>query len=412
MDVGVTILTKLGAGSYGAVYRCLDDNGAELAAKCVMLTPCGAPHILEMSLMASFCHPHLNRALAIQVHVDRVYILQELAQADLACYTRRTKLNQRLTPVQLRKWCWSLSQAVTCLHQHRIVHGDIKASNALLYPDGNVRLSDFTFSTRLWPGQIGFRHTIGTPTHRALECWQDRDWDCRADVWALGCTFYELAYGTTLFPYQGGEGYGKEQLRDRSINCLLDWGHRGPEPQPSQPYISGVRFKAFELVPEFHEAERAPFNRLVLRMLKLAPNDRPDMASVLSDPYFTGLKLSPYSINSSHPTALCSKEQYRLDRYLDIYMQDNTSTAKGVARELYARLIGLSNISEKMRAAGCAWLAHKLTREPQPELDISMDTVIELERAICCYLDFRLHTKAPEPIDIRPARGPASTPMI
>ena len=33
--------------------------------------------------------------------------------------------------------------AVKCLHDHRFVHGDIKASNALLARDGTVKLCDF-----------------------------------------------------------------------------------------------------------------------------------------------------------------------------------------------------------------------------------------------------------------------------
>lgn len=202
--------TMLGHGSYGDVYLARDEYQKSYAVKCCEITNTGISNILEATIMGSFSHPCLNNALHIQASAKKLYIIQDLAESDLAKHTRRVRGNHQPSLAELRQWCFCLSQAVAVLHSRGVIHADIKASNVLLYADGAIRLSDFTLATKKWRKGEKFTKNVCTCTHRPLECLLKQEWDEALDIWSLGCTFYEIAYGVLLFPYQNLEGENKD----------------------------------------------------------------------------------------------------------------------------------------------------------------------------------------------------------
>lgn len=184
-DVGYsfTISDKIiGSGSYGTIYTAQNEYGRQLAVKCCNIDSTGIPNILEASIMGSMIHPYLNRALRIQASDNKLYIIQEIAQTDLAQHTRRDKGNHRPGIVELKRWCFELAQAVSALHVDDIIHADIKASNVLLYADGSIRLTDYTLATKKWSRGEKFTHNVCTCTHRPLECLMRRSWDESLDI--------------------------------------------------------------------------------------------------------------------------------------------------------------------------------------------------------------------------------------
>jgi len=83
------------------------------------------------------------------------------------------------------------------LHQSRVIHRDIKASNILYSDDGNILLADFGVSAILGEKEEKRKTMAGTWHWMAPEVIDpgSKGYDVQADIWSLGITSIELAYG-------------------------------------------------------------------------------------------------------------------------------------------------------------------------------------------------------------------------
>lgn len=396
----------IGHGSYGKVFHATDENGKQVAVKCCPINEKGIPNILEASIMASIMHPYLNNALRIVASDMKLYIIMDKAKTDLAQYTRREKGNYKPTMDQLRNWCYCLSQAVSVLHKEHIVHADIKASNVLLYADDTIRLTDFTLATKKWSPDEKFTHNVCTCTHRPLECLMKRPWDESLDIWSLGCTFYEIAYGELLFPYQGilednssdkqdkeSRMQAKLRLRNRSVNAIIDWSARGPNPPTSYEVVGTTQFSIdyipFVLCDDFKRPEMALFNDLVCKMLIVDPKRRLTISQVIAHPFFQGLKAPIYLAIRRPLNKIPVSEQARVSRYIQRYTDNNI--IQQLALNIYCACNELYTISEHIKAAVCTWIASKIVVGYPPTIALPMNQILAGEREVCHNLLFRLH---------------------
>lgn len=112
-------------------------------------------------------------------------------------------INKRVNEEHLAFIIREAAKAALYLHDHNIVHRDIRGSNILLTKEGEVRLCDFGLSKPV-ENQVGKRFTvIGSPNWMAPElvtCKKKGEgYDNRSDVWALGITAIELGDGKPPF---------------------------------------------------------------------------------------------------------------------------------------------------------------------------------------------------------------------
>lgn len=405
---------KLGEGSYGSVYKCTDENGKTYAVKCIEINSTGIPNILESSIMTTISHKSLNTALHIHTTPEEVHIFQKLASTDLAMHTRKRKQNVPFNV--LCEWTFSLVQAVACLHRQNIVHADIKANNVLLFEDNTIKLGDFTLAVKIWDDlskkssgeslsaddinlqKTFFKHRVCTYSHRPPECWFGKGWSFPLDVWSLGCTLFEIAYGQLLFPSQGKikDEESKRLVYKKAVNCMLHWAKNGPNASTCPLWLEdykieeNVEFRKAVLPANFNNPQYREFNKLVLSMLRIDPLRRPNINEVLKHPFFENMRSSSYRILSSVPKTIPRREQQRLSRYLENHTKNQK--VKELATELFGRCTALKSISEQLKIFGCTWIAEKLLRI-KPHCDgISKTLVLESERKICEHLSFRLHT--------------------
>lgn len=272
----------IGQGAYGRVYLCHHvGTGRALAVKELNIQTLGFPSIIECAILSTFHHPFLQDMVDRQVGENVVHVIQPLGVTDLNVYIRSRPPLIDTDPELIFRWTHQLSQALACLHQYNIIHGDIKPSNVLLMDDGNVRLADFTLSVQtLWDGQE-FRHTAYTITHRAPEvirsAWRETSWGRPADIWALGCSLFEIGYRISPFRCQmTGETEETDLLFELTLahigNTLgdVDLQTRWPLPcEPATPWpddITGNRV----------------LNTLVHSMIRVDPTQRPTAMALVA----------------------------------------------------------------------------------------------------------------------------------
>lgn len=375
----------LGKGSYGNVYLATDEYNNQLAIKSIPLNKTGIPGLMEANIMMTLDHPNLNKAYKILALNEKLYIVQKVAKCDLTKCTRKEKI-----PIDtLRIWMHSIAQAVSVLHAENIIHADIKASNVLLFADGEVKLTDFTLAR--YCGKQ--KHNACTSTHRPPENCLGLEWDKSLDIWSLGCTFYELAYSKLLFPSQRIEG--NDGTNVRMINCITDWAKdNGLEYDWSVSDDSFVKAGGWN-------ADLGVINELILGCLQPKKEKRWTIDDVLKHPFFTGLSNVSYKKLYRPVRKLSSPENARISRYLEQYTE-----VENIKREsliLYSKCADLSHIAENLRVATCVWIITKLLTGKRPilltpktkninclKIDHHKYEIQATEREICSNLWFRL----------------------
>ena len=108
-----------------------------------------------------------------------------------------------------------ITLAVQFLHQHGILHRDLKLENVLVGSDGHCKIADFGLS------KLGlFRYCktttrCGTPQCLAPEIFKNLPYDQGVDWWALGIMIYEMIVGYPPFDYD-------EEKDSDEINALCN----------------------------------------------------------------------------------------------------------------------------------------------------------------------------------------------
>lgn len=184
----------VGKGGDGEVYDLIDEeNVRKKVVKFIQPSLGGIRNYLEPYILLHFKHSHIMSAENIEIEDGLVKIIQSKADIDLNCKLRDKKINIS----KKLKYMRQLTEAVYYLHSHRIIHGDIKPHNILLFKD-DIKLTDFSLSRIILKEPTICVQKPYTISYRAPEI-RDNQIYIKSDIWALGCTLYEIFYGTRYF---------------------------------------------------------------------------------------------------------------------------------------------------------------------------------------------------------------------
>jgi cyclin-dependent kinase len=388
-DFTVEILGKLGEGGFGVVYKCKSDTGEIYALKKILTRKRGVPCLMEASISNTYNHPYLNKSILVNATLDGIYILQDVAPCDLHAWRKANKPTESQISNILHKVCLGLS----FLHKQDIVHGDIKPSNILYFNDDDIRLTDFNLTTYVkWKSDIH----LCTSTYRPIELWANKEWSTKIDIWSLGCTFYELVFGKGLIPWQGDDKFVKK----RYINCIVDWADfNSPTRKPKKYSITyhGPRIHASLKNGE----NKSGMINLLLRCLQVMPSDRPNIDTILADPFFYSNGKSQICITSPKLTIGSTLDKKFLDTIkndLVNYVPATDPILLETAAKICAEYVKRECYSDPLVKKICVWIAKKLIRTDMkgqdiPNADKSYDEkkLLEMEIYICNKLLFKLH---------------------
>jgi len=239
---------------------------------------------------------------------------------------------------------------------------------------------------------------VCTCTHRPLECLLKRSWNESLDIWSLGCTFYEIAYGESLFSHQktflDGDKDFKNKTRQRLINSIIDWSANGPGQNTSYEVIGipkyQIEYIPYKLVTDFFVSEMSIFNDLLCKMLNVDQYTRIKICDIIKHPFFDGLNPVKYITISRVPNKISANERARVNQYIQRY--SSNKYVQNLAFNIYIRCNNLNHISEHIRAATCTWISTKtIIGKPPDPLGIPLNKILVTEREICHNLLFRLH---------------------
>ncbi|XP_077977573.1 mitogen-activated protein kinase kinase kinase 4-like [Glandiceps talaboti] len=194
---------KIGEGQCGTtVYSCINiDTGQTLAMKAMRFMRNDHSIIKdiadEIKNFEGIKHPNLVRYYGVEIHRDELLVFMEYCDEGTIAEAAKQGLPEHL----IRRYTYEITVAINSLHEHGIVHRDIKGANIFLSSDGHVKLGDFGSSIKLktqstMPFEVNT--FMGTAAYMAPEVITQAGkggYGRAADIWSLGCVVIEMATG-------------------------------------------------------------------------------------------------------------------------------------------------------------------------------------------------------------------------
>ncbi|MEM7410357.1 MAG: protein kinase [Myxococcota bacterium] len=201
------ILEELGRGGMGIVFRARDRRlGREVALKRLPDHIRNHPKAIQLFLRearaaAALNHPNIVTLFDAGQESETFYITMELLQGSPLQAILRDK--GQLKPGIVAKLGGQVATGLQYAHEQGIVHRDIKTANLFLTKKRAVKIMDFGLAKMVEEVRRSTTVIGGTPYYMAPEQSAGEQVDHRADLYALGVTFFELLTGRV--PFKDGD---------------------------------------------------------------------------------------------------------------------------------------------------------------------------------------------------------------
>lgn len=223
---------------------------------------------------------------------ENVYILLELCSNQTL--NELLKRRKRLTDLEVQCYIIQIIKALKYIHNHKIIHRDLKLGNLFINNKLELKLGDFGLAAKIeYEGQK--RHTVcGTPNYIAPEVLEKKNGHSyQVDIWSLGVIMYTLYYGKP--PYETTDvklTYKKIKVNDYTF------------PEPIK-----VNYNA---------------KKLISSILNLDPTKRPNLDDILDHEYFKMFSSVPHRLN------LCTLACPPKEEFVNKYIKNNNSKLSNV----------------------------------------------------------------------------------
>ena len=122
-----------------------------------------------------------------------IIIMEYCNGKSLREYIEKYKKENKIIPEnQIIRYMIDILQGIKYLHNSKIIHRDLKPDNIMLNNCGNAKIGDFGISKQLTDTVKYAKTAMGTLQYASLEVMKGEKYNHTADIWSLGCIFYEL----------------------------------------------------------------------------------------------------------------------------------------------------------------------------------------------------------------------------
>jgi serine/threonine protein kinase/Tol biopolymer transport system component len=215
------VVEQIGEGGMGEVYRAHDERlDRDVAVKVLPESVAQDEERLarferEAKLLASLSHPNVATLHGLEEHEGQRFLVMELVEGEslASVHARGAIPVDETLPIALQ-----IAEGLEAAHEQGIIHRDLKPANVMVSAEGKVKVLDFGLAKAFDPEGSGLQSPeslaesptltadltrggvlLGTAAYMSPEQARGKPVDKRADIWAFGCTLFEMLTGTRPF---------------------------------------------------------------------------------------------------------------------------------------------------------------------------------------------------------------------
>lgn len=200
-------LAQVGEGTYGKVYKARNNaTGNLVALKRIRMEgeKDGFPvtAMREIRLLQGIDHANVLKLHEMMVSKGSVYMVLEYMDHDLTGILSQPQFD--FQEQHLKSLCQQMLSGLDYLHDHAILHRDMKGSNILLNRRGELKLADFGLA------RVYHKRRQQDYTNRVITLWYrspelllgETMYGPCVDMWSAGCIMLELFVRKPIFQGQ------------------------------------------------------------------------------------------------------------------------------------------------------------------------------------------------------------------
>lgn len=211
-----SILKQIGSGGSSKVFQVLNEKKQIHAIKYVSLEEADNQTVESYRNEIAYLNKlqqHSDKIIRLydyEITDQYIYMVMECGNIDLNSWLKKKK---SINPWERKSYWKNMLEAVHTIHQHGIVHSDLKPANFLIV-DGMLKLIDFGIANQMQPDTTSIvkDSQVGTINYMPPEAIRDMSSSRengkskskispKSDVWSLGCILYYMTYGKTPFQH-------------------------------------------------------------------------------------------------------------------------------------------------------------------------------------------------------------------
>ncbi|XP_053315808.1 serine/threonine-protein kinase Nek1 [Spea bombifrons] len=251
-------VSKIGEGSFGkAILVKSKEDGKQYVIKEIGISKMSnkerAESRREVAVLANMKHPNIVQYKESFEESGCLYIVMDYCEGGDLFKRINAQKGVLFSEDQILDWFVQLCLALKHVHDRKILHRDIKSQNIFLTKSGTIQLGDFGIARVLNSTVELARTCIGTPYYLSPEICENRPYNNKSDIWALGCVLYEMC--TLKHAFEAGN------MKNLVLKII-----RGSYPPVSLHYSYDLR-------------------NLLSMLFKRNPKDRPSVTSILEKPF-------------------------------------------------------------------------------------------------------------------------------
>lgn len=207
------IKEQLGIGSFGKVYKVIkkesEPNGTKqvLVLKQISLFNLRKEEVEEVNkeakILSSLNSKYIVKYFDSWIENSTLNIIMEYCEkGDLGKYIKSVKDNKTDEACLPEEEIWrifiQICIGLSYLHNKKILHRDLKTQNILMNKYNLIKIADLGVAKVLDFNSFA-KTFVGTPYYLSPEICEEKPYNEKSDVWALGCCIYQMATGKHPF---------------------------------------------------------------------------------------------------------------------------------------------------------------------------------------------------------------------